>query len=229
MFTRPDNSFIQSGILSSDIDNAELAARLSFNRTRRNGRVVCMDNFSSARTWESLDLGGGSYATKTVYSGVTDFYPLTSPAMLALSSMVAIKRLPYIGYGTMGFEIIYSPGPLTPSSLMTFNLLTPLGDFAVQHDMSNINPALSYMDSAGVYQLITNKVVWPNNWYNLKVVCDLDNRLYSQVFYGDDIYTLNVPARAAPVTNFYFSITAATALKFAFIDQIIITSEESVL
>ena len=229
MFTRPDNSVYPSAILSSDIDIAELAARLGINRLRRSGRVVFYDDFSDGLAWQIPTTPG----IVTVAGGIK---PFTPPGMMNILPVTAnptsaLFSLPIISTPKVGYEITYRlddawlPGLVDTLDFrvdgnghnfaLRYELATPKWQFwrGVWSDISGAAAAINY-----------------NAWHNLKFTVNFDTGKYMKFYYNRNIYDISYGAAAASAAdNLVFSITATDAAARAgvYVDNVIITIDGS--
>jgi hypothetical protein len=229
MFTRPDNNVKPSTILSSDIDIAELAARLGTDRLRRNGRVVFYDNFIDGLAWSMPTV-------PSILTQAGSIKPYTPPGIMAITPTTinpisAYLSLPIISTPKVGYEITFHIDDRHLPNLVDtidFGIEGNGLNFILRYDLSFPKWQLwrgSWGDIAGVIAPINF-----NAWHNIKFSVNFDNALYMKFYYNRYIFDISygIPPASAQ-DNLIFSITATDAGANAgiLVDNVIITTDEA--
>lgn len=235
MFTRPDNSVYPSRVITSDIDNAELAARLGINRIRRGGRVVFYDDFGdSGLAWELTELVGG---VCRVYTEYAYYHPFTPPGMLVMYpgggatpyNAYANIYFPLAAFHNMGIEVTFKQSSPGANFLQYLTFQLNGGGYEPRVRADTANQFIQIQDKSGTWLDIVNYFSF-DTWSNFKLVVDTELGIYKYIEYNRDIYDLNsnLPIGGSTLGALGITATDSTTKNYgALIDNVIITTEES--
>lgn len=232
MFTRPDNSQYTSNIVSSDIDNAELAARLGLNRFRRSGRVTFYDDFASGLAW--------SYYNGKVYTYFNGAEPITPPGILSINPTKETHTPPFSGYANaeiplsvinnIGFEVTLRLDATKVPDMcedVEIGLWASTTRARIKWEPKTGN--LSYLNASNSFTLFgTTTYGW--YWHNIKMVVDILNRQYKYFMFNRDTYIINQPARQEASVSCLidiYALHATTEYLGIMVDSAIVTCDES--
>ena len=224
----------------SNIDNAELAARLgSPNLFDRRGSIVFMDDFEATPfNWAVYSSGGAGGAA--VLSNTKSFTGSQSVKMTTPNSSAEFvrihKNLQRPIDGRMGLEFTFQPNSEIDYYRITMMLYETTIYYASSMQIDVANEKLQYTDSAGAWQDAATGVKLRTEstiWYTWKYVIDLSTHNYVRSMLGKnetDLSTYSL-ASAGYAGNPYLYASflvynGRNANDIIYIDNCIITQEE---
>lgn len=236
MFTRPDNGVYPSNALSSDIDIAELAARLSIIRLRRSGRVIFYDDFATGLAWFIPGIAAtGIYSI----SPVGNVRPYTPPGLLYLigtagNYATTLTNLPMIAVSMLGIEVTMTFGNNQLPNLADYFEIFYTGNLMQSGIRWNTTAhQWEYWSSGGTWTVISGlpapTSLVNNEWGNIKVVLDIANKRYETLYYNRDIYSLSLAAQSTANLGAQLSLSvidASGSTAGVMIDNVIVTTDE---
>lgn len=233
MLTRPDNSVYPSTVVSSDVDLAELAARLgSPSRIRRSGRVVLLDNFISSAGWEISVSGAGGC---NIYSEYEHLHPFTPPGMLVMESGAGggssgIKTTyPCVSTSVIGAELVYMWDIGTSMVRFTMQINANLKWYRLW--FNNTNRKWNITTDGGEVEIGEDGRL--TGWLNLKLVFNQQTGKFISLEVNKTHWDLNAytaPSSMLESYNIELSQYLYTDPNSAgiFIDSFVLTTDESV-
>ena len=233
----PDFGVAPSDSIASDIDIAELAARLGTNlKWRRDGRVLVSSNFSPGRDGWIFGLGTAEMeilASNYVYSGEScvHAWSTANPAQRFLT-----KTLPLSPSTKLGLEVMICEHP-TFDHIFNLTIMRQATVAVVDTGSIRMNMAagtIEYLDNAGAwiqFYTLGGPPFANGYWHNFKLVCDFENNTYVRAYADDILIPMGFLLYDALgfVDNMFFEIGATAAAQSninCYLDNAIITSTE---
>lgn len=236
--TRPDNGVYPSSVITSDIDLAELAARTSYNRLRRSGRVVYTTDFISNIGWNLYGSAGYVAEIRSNYAPSL-MSPLTPPGMLRFVpgtttpfDVYAQANMPDVINNKIGIEVTFMYDDQgTPQVLDYFDIYYNGSGYtgAIRYDLTG-SGMLQYLHEATWVDFSAQPYTFAPHWINLKVVMDITNGFYSYCMFNRQIIPMTDHLQPNLLGYSYIRLYAKepnTNVWGVFVDSVIVTTDES--